>query len=140
MTIDNIVDQIYYNGVQLSVGGALGNWGSVKIFSFATAPRGVLAVSGRESGNCNGCSCAGMKLECTGGSQAPNSDNTNWAAMGYDSSGERDALSWFANYFSGEVSAPCISSSGFNLPGSTGAGAKIWPSNGAKYAIFRVSV
>jgi len=130
MTIDNAVDHVGYAGQELAVSGDLGNWQSVKRFSFIPIPGEILSITGRafENGNC-GCRCSGLLLSCDNGFTS--SLDGGWIASG-------SSTAFSPSQIFGPETDLCASSSRFRLPEATAAGAvKIWPSSGDKFASFR---
>ena len=111
-TVDNIVDQVKYNGKIIKWTGKKG-WDNPKEFSFTPVPGGVLEIKGHESNGVAGCKNSGLQLECE------SSKHPKWNHWG---SNEKD-------WKTGDGRPVCISTSGFYLPGAKGYGKKIWDSN-----------
>merc|ERR1719419_1322779 len=126
MTLDNVVTHVRYDGVDLEVEGALYMWTRVKHFSFIPVPGAILEIGGYEGASCNGCECSGLIVECSNG-LITNLDD--WEAIGFATS----LVGPTSGY--GDV---CQSTSGMFLSGQSSDAVKIWPSNGEKYAWFRV--
>eukprot|EP00492_Amphilonche_elongata_P005673 TRINITY_DN8_c1_g1_i10.p1 TRINITY_DN8_c1_g1~~TRINITY_DN8_c1_g1_i10.p1 ORF type:complete len:606 (+),score=115.12 TRINITY_DN8_c1_g1_i10:210-1820(+) len=126
MTLDNVVTHVRYDGVDLEVEGPLDMWTRVKHFSFTPVPGAVLEIGGYEGASCNGCECSGLIVECSNGLATNLGD---WEAIGSAMS----LVGPTSGY--GDV---CQSTSGMFLSGQTSDAVKIWPSNGEKYAWFRV--
>merc|ERR1711953_272197 len=126
MTLDNVVTHVRYDGVDLEVEGPLDMWTHAKHFSFTPVPGAVLEIGGYEGASCNGCECSGLIVECSNG-LSTNLDD--WEAIGSVMS----VVGPTSGY--GDV---CQSTSGMFLSGQTSDAVKIWPSNGEKYAWFRV--
>ena len=111
-TVDNIVDQVKYNGKIIKWSGKIG-WDNPKEFSFTPVPGGVLEIKGHESNGVAGCKNSGLLLECE------SSKHPKWNHWG---SNEKD-------WTTGDGRPVCISTSGFYLKGAKGYGKKIWDSN-----------
>jgi len=101
-------------------------WTRVKHFSFIPVPGAILEIGGYEGASCNGCECSGLIVECSNG-LITNLDD--WEAIGFATS----LVGPTSGY--GDV---CQSTSGMFLSGQSSDAVKIWPSNGEKYAWFRV--
>ena len=132
---------MFYNNVDLTptLKGNLKNWGVPKTFSFTPVAGAVLAISGSEAGNCHGCKCSGLVVDCTASSHSGWDDissHKGWMTQGYDKAASYPT-DWQMNaYDDSGWGRPCTSSSGFSLGGSTEM--KIWPANGKKFASFRI--
>ena len=141
MTVDNTLLSVFYNNVDVTptLKGNAKNWQAPKTFSFTPVAGAVLAISGSEAGNCNGCQCSGLVLDCTarnGSGWDGLTSGHSWMTQGYDNSASYPT-GWQANAFDdSKWGAPCTSSSRFSLGGSSEK--KIWPTNGKKFAAFRL--
>ena len=112
-TVDNVVDEVKYNGKKINYTGNSKVWSEAKEFSFTPVPGGVLEIKGHESSGVAGCKNSGLQLECE------SSKHPKWNHWG---SNEKD-------WKTGDGRPVCISTSGFYLPGAKGYGKKIWDSN-----------
>ena len=121
MTLDKIVSAVFYDGVKLAISGDPSNWKSVKTFSFRHVEGANLQIIGANPDNCDGCKCSGLLLECDDGLT---SNLNGWVVFGTDSPEKSPILA--------DYSAPCQSSSEFNLKDQTSDAQKIWANNGKK--------
>ena len=67
LTIDDVVEEIKYNGVTLTVKGQLNRWIKEKTISFESCDNknpGKLSVKGRDNNTRNNCHAGGMLLHC----------------------------------------------------------------------------
>ena len=112
-TVDNVVDEVKYNGKKINYTGNSRVWSAAKEFSFTPVPGGLLEIKGHETRGVAGCKNSGLQLECE------SSKHPKWNRWG---SNEKD-------WKTGDGRPVCISTSAFYLPGAKGYGKKIWDSN-----------
>ena len=114
LTVDNVVDQVKYNGKKLNMrGGNPAVWGQAKEISFTPVDGGKLEIKGHETAGTEGCKHSGLIVECE------SKKHPKWNKWGTNKT----------EWKTGDDRAVCISTSGFNLPGAKGYGKKIWDSN-----------
>jgi len=112
-TVDNVVDEVKYNGKKINYTGNSKVWSEAKEFSFTPVPGGVLEIKGHETRGVAGCKNSGLQLECE------STKHPKWNKWG---SNEKD-------WKTGDGRPVCISTSAFYLQGAKGYGKKIWDSN-----------
>jgi len=136
--VDNVVDAIYFNGLQLQASGDYADWTATKVVTFPDTS-GVLAIAGNayEEGG-HGCENSGLTVYCSStNTSSPwhhyRTDTVHWKAYGSEHVNILP-VGWQQGTLG---DTPCESGSGYSMTGYQHvAGDKIWPSNGAKYAWF----
>ena len=134
ITIDNEIKQVLYNGIPINVYGDLKNWGTTKTFSYYKEAGGELEIIGENTFHGwstfnDGCSWAGLSLECDDGLI---SNANDWKAYGSNDFNEGPLSK-------NDYSEPCVSVSPYNTQFfRTSAAQKIWPSQGELFAWFSV--
>ena len=66
-TVDNVVQEVKYNGVTLAVSGTLNVWTKEKIIEFESCDKkdpGKLSIKGRDYNSNNNCYWGGLLLHC----------------------------------------------------------------------------
>ena len=66
-TVDNVVQEVKYNGVTLAVSGTLNDWTKEKIIEFESCDKkdpGKLSIKGRDYNSNNNCYWGGLLLHC----------------------------------------------------------------------------
>ena len=61
-TVDNVVDEVKYNGKKINYTGNSRVWSEAKKFSFTPVPGGVLEIKGHETSRVAGCKNSGLQL------------------------------------------------------------------------------
>ena len=136
LTLDDILYDIYQNGVPLTATGDYNSWRSVKTISFHEN-FGYLAFSGRDNNICDGCVCSALVVSCSStNTNSPwhgwGSNADEWTAFG-DQEFNEPPSGWTLGMGGSSVcTRPADAYLSEYQYGS--AISAIWPSNGGRYA------